>query len=242
MKYLVIIPLIAVMVACKPHSDKRKRRTPIKTIKLSSSGTVEVKPNMASFSVSMECINMDAKKARKCLIEESHQLNKQLLNYGIKQEDLLTTNVNLNKRYDWRNSRRIFEGYRASSSLHVSVKNIKKLEEIYTDLLGNSNLNISSLSYSHSAYDSLKNEAYKTAVANANTLADELLSTLPQTNKEVIHISNTNYSFNNDYEYEGYDSFGEPVTSKTLNEAKSLKVNTGNVAVSATLNIQYKIE
>jgi uncharacterized protein YggE len=148
----------------------------------------------------------------------------------------------MNKSYAWRNNSSVFEGYRSSTTVFVTVRNIEKLDEIYTELLENRNLDLGGLSYSHSRLDSLKNEAYVNALEKSGILTDILLGKLPESKKEILKIGNVEISASmpeaNESKYEAEFDMEEVAVSKN----KSIAISKGTVRVTATLFVEYQIK
>ena len=212
-----------------------------KTVMIQSMGEVETLPDMATFFIELNCVDKSVLTSKKCLIEKSNELHSKLQSFGINKEDILTTAVEMNKSYAWRNNSSVFEGFRSSTSIFITVKNIDKLDQIYTELLENRNLELGGLNYSHSKIDSLKNQAYLNALEKSAVLTDKLLEKLPETTKEILKIGNVAISA----------SLPEPRNQKFLEQNEvaadatsnsSIAISKGTVKVSATLYVEYQIK
>lgn len=235
-----LLPLLAVITLLSCQNNPAVAPSKFKTMMLRSSGQVEVLPDMATFSINLNCLSKSAKSSKQCLVEKSNALHDQLLAFGIDEKDLLTTSVDLRKSYRWQNGTNVFEGYSSSSSLHVTVRNLDKLDEIYTELLEIRNLDLRGLQYSHTALDSLNNVAYQNALENANVLSDKLLEKLPETKKEVLKVGNVELSSslpNNQNEYKA-EEMGYNANVRKSN----VSISTGTVLVHATLYVEYQIK
>jgi uncharacterized protein YggE len=234
--------LIAVMlVSCQ--SDPTLTPAKFKTIMIKSFGEVETLPDVATFHINLNCLQKSVKASKQCLVEKSNELNSKLLSLGIKQDDILTTSVNMNKSYTWRNNSQVFEGYNSSTTIHITLQEIDKLDQIYTELLENRNLDLGGLTYAHSKIDSLKNEAYVDALKKANTLADKFLVELPASKKEILKIGNIEISAslpesNQSREVDGYAVAEAAVATQN----RSIAISKGTVLVTATLFVEYQIK
>lgn len=214
-----------------------------KTMMIKSSGLVEVAPNKASLSISLTCLNRKAKLSKECLVDKSNALTEQLLAARIKEEDILTQRVSLNKSYSWTRSKRVFDGYQASTSLNVVVKDIEILDELYTALLENENLSLGRLSYGHTAYDSLKNEAYSRALLNSAQLCDRLLEDIPEDSREILQVGNVELTkTQGSFETKRGSYLAKEEDVSMANESNIVSINTGNVSVRANLFVEYRIE
>jgi uncharacterized protein YggE len=230
MKSLSLILSVVLLISCNSGND-------YKTILLKTSGSVEIAPDEASIIINASCINKDIKQAKSCLIDITSSLNDDLLNFGIQKEDILTTNVNLSKDYIWTNNSEVFNGYRASTTTSVRVRDLKILDELYSNLLSNDKLGIGSLTYGHSKMDSINNVAYLKALENANKLADQILSQLPEKNKSIMQVSNFEISGSEIKPENNYVKF----EAAEVLDKSNLTINFGNMVAMQQLYVEYKI-
>ena len=101
MKRLFFILPALMLISCSPKND-------YETILLRATGTVEIAPDEASIIINASCIDRDINQAKDCLIKITSDLNESLSEFGIQKEDILTTNVNLNKGSLWINNSEVF--------------------------------------------------------------------------------------------------------------------------------------
>lgn len=237
MKNLLALCLMLVTItSCQMNTSTTATSSKMKTFMIESVGKVETMPNEASFYINLSCVDKSVAAAKECIVKQSNELMARLLAHGLKKEDIQTNNISLDKSYSWTNNTRVFEGYRSSTSLTVKVRDLDKLDVIYTDLLENEHLDLGGLSYSHSDMENLKNQAYVNALKKADVLAEKLLAELPEKNKEVLKIGNVQITSSN------------PVAQDTrmmyakAEDAGSIAISTGMITIQATLYIEYLIK
>ncbi len=238
----ILCLLIAVMlIGCQ--NDTTLAPAKYKTIMIRSMGEVETLPDMATFYINLSCLQKSVKASKQCLVDKSNELNSKLLSFGIEQDDILTTSVDMNKSYTWRNNSQVFEGYNSSTTIHVTLRDINKLDQVYTELLENRNLDLGGLTYSHTKLDSLKNEAYVDALKKANTLTDKLLAELPSSDKEILKIGNVEISASlpESNQMRAQDSYNFAEAEIAV-QNKSISISKGTVLVNATLFVEYQIK
>ena len=237
MKTFVATALLFALLGCQ--------RTTVdpsyKTIMIKSIGKVEALPDEATFHIALYCLDRSVKSSKDCLVLKSNELVDKLQAMGVKKQDILTTSVSLDKSYAYRNNSTVFEGYRSATSLIVTIKNIESLDEIYTELLENRNLELSGLNYNHSQIDSLQNAAYVQALKKSAVLADKLLESLPEDDKEVLKIGNVEITSSMP-EARGHvgDAVAVVQEASTVSN-RSIGINTGTVRIDATLYVEYQI-
>jgi uncharacterized protein len=212
----------------------------LKTIMIKSDAEIETSPNEAKFQVSLYCLDKSVKTSKSCLVQKSNELIQKLQSMGVKKNDVLTASVTMDKSYTWRNNSTVFEGYRSATSLTVTVKNIENLDEIYTELLENRNLEIGGLEYGHSKIDSLKNEAYVKALKKSGILADKLLAQLPEDSKEILKIGNVEITASTPRPRKQMADGAAMEVAAVGNQ--SIGMSTGTIQIDATLYVEYQID
>jgi uncharacterized protein YggE len=228
----MLLLVVLLLFGCNTKDD-------YKTILLKTTGYVETLPNEASILVQINCIDKNIEQAKNCLIEKASKLNTVLSNCGIQKQDILTTGINLNKSYVWRNNSNVFNGFNASTSMNIKIHDLNLLDNLYTKLLSNEQLTISSLSYSHNKIDSLNEIAYVKALENANRIADKILTQVPEKNKIITKVSNIEISesdneIDNETKYKVALEYNAPGKS-------NMEVNIGNMIVEQQLFVEFKI-
>lgn len=217
------------LISCSSEKD-------YKTILLKTSGIVEIMPDEASIVIEISCIDKQIEQAKSCLIDKTNRLNEDLNSFLIHKDDILTMNVNLSKDYIWINNSNIFNGYKASTTTRVKIRDLKILEELYPLLLSNEQLSLGSLTYSHSRIDSIDAVAYLKALDNANKLADKILTQIPEKNKIITQISNVRIERreNIPVELKRTEQFAEA-------DQRILPINIGNIIDEQQLYVEYKV-
>ena len=233
-----MVSLFALM-ACEKQNPEI---APYKTLMVKASGQDEFVPDMARFQVMLECLKNSPAYSKECLVEKSNELEAKLKDFGIAAEDILTTNVNLEKQYTWRSNSRVFEGYKATSTIIVTVRNLDAMDKIYTDLLDDQNTNLYGLSYEHSKIDSLKNEVYLKALENANSLADKLISKLPEEKLEILQIGNVELTRSSQQFKLSGRSSNVMDAVEVQEESASISFNRGTIPVRVNIFVEYRID
>lgn len=237
MKNFIALFFLFSLVSCQRQAGVDPS---FKTIMIKSVGEMEAVPDQAKFRVSLYCLDKSVKASKNCLVLKSNELVKKLQSLGVKESDILTTSVSMDRSYAWRNNSNVFEGYRSATSLIVTIKNIDSLDEIYTELLENRNLELGGLEYNHSQIDSLKNEAYVQALKKSDVLADKLLEKLPEDDKEVLKIGNVEITASMPKTRNNYDAYKTEEAVAVSNQ--SISINTGTIRIDATLFVEYQIK
>ena len=234
MKPLLLLSSFLLLVSCRTNTAVQP---PYKSMMIKSVGEVEVQPDMASFYVNLSCIDKSIEQSKQCLVSQSKNLHSKLIGFGIEEKDLQTGSVTMNKSYIWNNGTRIFEGYRSTTQVFVTIRNIDKLDDVYTSLLGDELLELAALNYSHSKMDSLKNEAYINALDKSMATVDKLLENLPESKKEVMNIGNVEI---NTQAPELKYRFGN-ADRMEVDANQTVAISPGIIRINATLFVEYRI-
>jgi uncharacterized protein YggE len=217
MKNLLALCLMLVTItSCQMNTSTTATSSKMKTFMIESVGKVETMPNEASFYINLSCVDKSVAAAKECIVKQSNELMARLLAHGLKKEDIQTNNISLDKSYSWTNNTRVFEGYRSSTSLTVKVRDLDKLDVIYTDLL--------------------ENEHLVNALKKADVLAEKLLAELPEKNKEVLKIGNVQITSSNPVAQDTRMMYAK------AEDAGSIAISTGMITIQATLYIEYLIK
>ena len=210
----------------------------VRTMILSASGEVSAEPDIAKITIELSCVDKDITTSKECLISKSDELNNLILSYDIKKEDILTTAIDLSQKFDWSRESNKFIGYESSITTRLTVKNMDILEKLIPQLLVNENIRLRNLTYDHTKIDSLKNLAYKRALNNANILADELLSKMKESNKEIIRIGNVDFSTTGRI----YHNSNNSGLMASISDVANISVNNGTVNIQSSLMVEYMIK
>ncbi len=232
MRIMLLTISMIVLSGCYQESS-------VKTITLKANGSVQVRPDEASASINIQCVNKNIDIANECLVKESARLKTILVGLGIEEKDILTTQVNLNKSFVWRNNSNVFNGYNASTAVNVVVRDLAVISSFYTELLTHEKFTISSLNYHHSDYEILKKQAYLNALDNSNDLAKDILIKLPEVSKEIIQVSNVEIKPSNRPSSERKSLQFSKASSDSSNAG--LNVTVGNMIIEQTLFVEYRI-
>ena len=224
--------LIALQACNTDYVPTRKK--PIKTMHLSANGSISVEPDEAHITVYLESKNLNLKKSKQCLLDKSELLNQSIRDFGIEEKDIMTTSVSQTKEYRWHRNSQVFKGYQCSMSTTLYIRDMKIMDDLYTSLLMNENIRIGYMTFGHSKLDSLENAAYRLAIDNANELADQLLSRMGESEKEILKIGNVSlpttqgyYDYDKNAEYENAAIMSDPVGKSK----QSISINSGTVYV-----------
>ncbi len=122
------------------------------TIDIIGSGSVEVKPDIATFSVSAEGFGKTSSSALANVNKLINQAMNVLKNYGLPTSNYTTSSINLSPQYNYTGSLTVLIGQQASQTLKVTIGNLPTaganlLGKIATSLANLNNLTVSGFSF-----------------------------------------------------------------------------------------------
>ena len=236
---LIVLLLISSLAACE-DTEKPIAPRELTVLRLQAQGKVEAVPDRASFQLQLSCRRSSSTSARNCLIDESRQLSDYFTAAGIAEQDLLTTNVTLAPEYDWTKDGRRFLGYRAATTMQVTLRRLELLDTLYTELLDKRKLELYGLNYEHSAVDSLQAIAYQRALVQAEYLADQLTLNRTGVKRRVLAVSNVRNAH-----HLGQPSYSDAVATVEAqalrDESTTLAVHSGLIRLAVDLYVDFEL-
>ncbi len=151
-------------------------------------GIVKVTPDQVDIKVRVES---EGKNAVAVKAENDASINtviKFLRSQGLKEEDVQTEYINLNKNYDY-NSKTY--SYKANQSLTVKLKDISQYEGVLSGLLNSGINRIDGVQFKSSQAITLQEEARVKAILDAKKRAETYATAIGQSVGKAIQINET---------------------------------------------------
>lgn len=213
------------------------------TITVTSRETVEVIPDMAQVSFT---VNTEREDAKECQQENTEKLNG-LLEYlkglGYGEESLKTSGFSMNPRYDWSGNRQTLIGYEMRTTVTVSDVPIEESGQLLSDAVQNGANEIESVTYFSSDYDAAYNRALAEAMTLARSKAEMLAAASGQELGAVVNVQEFSdgqtgrYVYGEVREMETYAKAG----AGGVNDAVAMDVMPGEMQVTAEISVEYAL-
>ncbi len=182
-----LVLLLAMPVAVAAAEEKRMERT----VTVSASGEVSAEPDMARLSSG---VVSEGTTAREALNQNSATMKKLIAGLktaGVDPKDIQTSSFHVEPRYT--NPRdgqvAVINGYRVVNQVEVRARDLSKLGELLDSLVSLGANQMGSLNFEVSQAEKLKDEARKSAIANARRRAELYAAAAGASIGEVIAIS-----------------------------------------------------
>lgn len=159
-------------------------------VSVMGSGEVRAYPNQADIVLEAETVRPRMKQA----MDETQAAIRGgfavCSRYASDSSDLSAGQVSVEKDYKWVKNTQVFQGYRATQSLTLRLKDLRRLGALMEDFSEGKITRISGIWYGHSSLDSLEREAEAKALANARLSAEKLCLGLGGTLGDAIEVTN----------------------------------------------------
>lgn len=94
------------------------------------SAELEVEPDMMSFTLSIQKVDLDLAKAKADVDERSRLLIETVKKFGIQASDITTTALSIRPEYDYKDGQRVLTGNNVSRQVDINLRDLKKYPEM----------------------------------------------------------------------------------------------------------------
>ena len=212
------------------------------TISIAKTGTIYVKPDMATTTITA---TTDAKTASEAINQnrdKSSAIISFLKEQGLQDADIKTVNYNVYPKYEYydlsssvyyRNQRIV--GYTATESLEIKIRNLDKIGDITTGAVSAGGSNVGDLRFTVEDSDSVKMQARTQAIEKAKADAQTIASGLGVALGKVVGFSESGYS------PVYYDSVMKS-SVPAMGGVESQPVSVGENKIEVTVTVTYEIK
>ncbi|WP_353083157.1 SIMPL domain-containing protein [Flavobacterium sp.] len=212
-----------------------QEKTQIPQISVSGEGKISVKPDQVVINFGIENIGKDATEVKKLNDETVDKTLKFIKEFGILSNDYKTTDVSLNRNYDYEKKK---YNYRASQSVTIILKNLSRYDSLMMGLVDNGINSISNVEFKTSKLEEYKSEARKLAMKEAQHKAEDYVSVLNQKIGKAITINDNTQTY-----------FPQPMYRMAMadkeisgNSVPKETIAVGEIEVVATVSVSFILE
>ena len=223
-------------------SCQSTRANELSTVSVSSSATVKVEADTASFSISAECVKETSEEARS---ESSYLIGTALdilvSEFKVEKKDLVTSHMVSTPYYEWENGKRILVGQMASQSVQITLSDLDNVGRIYDRLSLLDGLSISSISFSRKDTSAERREARVLAVRNARAKAEAYAEGLGLEISGVVAITDGSCVQYNGYRNDVTMEAAMPMMA-TAKGMDSSVYYVGDLSVSDSVTVVFSLK
>jgi uncharacterized protein len=161
----------------------------VRSISVTGTGRVKAEPDVADISLGVTKQGEEAAEAAAKAAEAMESMIAALLEMGIAESDIQTTNLSLNPLYDWNNEPASIEGWEANNMVLVTIRDIESVGAVVDAATAAGATNVHGISFRVEDATEAETAARESAVADARAKADTLAAAAGVTITGVISIS-----------------------------------------------------
>lgn len=209
----------------------------IPKLNVSGKGDIMIEPDLAFASITVETKALTAAEAAKQNASKTQAVLDAIKAIIGKEDKVTTRGYNLNPYHEYNNTTKKSElkGYTVTNSLNVETKMLKKLGEIIDKSIAAGANNVGSVSFSASKKDSVRKDALAKAVKDARSTAEVVAGAAGVKIVRILSISPS-------YHYPSPIRRNFKVANTMAAESIPTPIEAGELTVSASVNIVFKIE
>lgn len=214
-------------------SSQEQNKT-IPQIAISGEGKVKVTPDIAIITLGVQNSGKEAKEVKMQNDVVIDKVLKYIKKFNIPASDYQTTQVSLNKNYDYEKKKYTYE---ANQTITITLKDLSKYDLLMMDVMETGINKIDGVEFKSSKIEQFETEARKKALLNAKKKAEDYLSVLPgQKLGKAILISDNSSTY---YPRPVLYAKGA-VMSETADVRETLAV--GEIEVISNVNVSFVLE
>ncbi len=214
----------------------------VPSIQVTGKAEVKAAPDTAIFSLVVEKVDMDLKKAKAENDKSVSQILAIAKKYDISNNDVKTDYISVSKEYESvpvgnGKTRQDFKGFEVSKTVIIRLTDISKFEAIFTDLLTTGISRANRVQFETSEIRKYKDEARLLAIKAAKEKADAVAGGLGQTVGKAISI---------DIEPQrgGYYSTNNNISSNEFSVGSSSETSSntfapGMITITAEVEVKF---
>ncbi len=192
-------------------------------------GTVEVKPDIATVSIGVTTQGDTAAGSLKANSDAIAAVMARLASAGIEERDMQTSNLYLNPNWSgYDTGTPVISGYIASNMLTITVRDLDKLGAVLDSAVTDGANTLNGVTFGLADPAPVLDEARKEAVADARARAELLATAAGMKIGKIVSITESTVG---DYPYPMYD----------MAAAAPVPVAGGELGLSASVTIQYEL-
>lgn len=249
---LVLVIVVAVFFAAKAIKELKaigfvgKELSPSATIMVSGEGEILTKPDIASFSFTVEKESLNVAEAQSGSAKIVNDILVELKKLGVADKDVKTLGYNIYPRYEYisggisyeyyppNGGKRQLAGYVVSQTIEVKVRKIADAGKIISSIGEMGATNLSGLSFSVDKEEEFTAEARKEAIADAQSKAKVLAKDLGVT---LVRVT----SFSESGNYPGPIYYAKSMESSGMGGGVTPDVPTGENRIVSNVTLTYEI-
>lgn len=210
------------------------------TITVNGTAKMTVQPDIANLSVGLISTGKTVAETQKQNTDKMNMITAAVKAFGVKDDDVQTSNYQIYPQYDWTDGRQILRGYQVSQQLSVKIRDLDKVGDILGKVgeLGANQVN--GVTFDVDDKTDIQKQSRDKAIADAKEKAQALAKSLGMKLGKVVSFSEDSGAYPTPIMYNSYDKAMNVAGQSAA--APSPSVESGSLDVSKTVSITFELE
>jgi uncharacterized protein YggE len=236
MKILSMVLLISLSFLANANSSLPNNRH----IAVEGAAQLTAIPDLAIISFDVRSTNATSLEAKQNIDERVNNFLAGLKDFGLDESDVSASSISTSQHYTFDEGQEKIEGFDASRSLEVTLKDIKKLSSFVDFALKLKIDELNRIKLSSSKASELKKQANELAIINAKEKGNNLAKAFGASLGKIYSINSN--SENSRYQYGGKGTIVEQFNGSMITANKPNSYLQENITFSATINVVFDLE
>lgn len=237
---LALIAFVGVLTwnAAAQHRLIGKPENVRDTISVSGTAKMSVKPDIARMNVGVLSTGKTVAETQKQNTDKMNAITSAIKGFGVKDDDIQTSNYNIYPQYDWTDGKQILRGYQVSQNLSIKIRDLEKIGDILAKAGELGSNQIGGISFEVDDTVALQKQARDKAIVDAKEKAQALAKSLGMQLGKVVSFSEDSGSYPTPMYYNSY----EKVSMDSAGSAPAPDVQSGSLDVSKSVSITFELK
>ena len=205
-------------------------------IELTVSESVSASPDVVRLSAGVETLNMTASEALSANAEKMARVIAAIEGQGVAEEDIRTSEISLNPRYDYDSETRmqVFRGYEVSSTVRINLHDLPRTGRVLDAIVTAGADEIGSISWGVEDSEEAEQQAREAAFATARERALGFARAAGYADVSLLEVSEG---------LPGYGGGPQPLVAQAAMETRNMTmpIRPGQVQASVTISVKYEM-
>lgn len=159
-------PILISLLLLFPQILLAEGLPPQRHIEVSGQAYVEAVPDIATVHVSVEQLASSLLQAKTKVDEITASTIKAALSLGIKEEDVIASDIQASPQYDWSQNGQVYKGENVTRTISVTLRQVELYSKLVHTLVKAGITRIDQIELDFSNREQLQNKALEKAIAN----------------------------------------------------------------------------
>ncbi len=206
-------------------------------IQIQGYGEIEARPNIGHVRVGVTIESQStAENALRLLSEKFDRIVKAVEGVGVAEEDITTTDFQINPQYDYSDGRQILRGFGASETVQIKVRDLDTISDVIAKATAEGSNQVGGVTFESEEQTELEKRAQEVAIADARQKAQELARALG------VQLGKVKFFSASPTQPPVQPYLLESVAKDTGGDLPGPPIRPGSQTVTSTVTVTYEIK